>query len=503
MRQNEYRARTRLNLLLGLAIRLGLAPWTEQRWDMYIWRLTGAYVYVYHVNPFWPWTGAPSINPPIVNFSYPPVWLLVILILYPFWLLNSGYAFPQNLSSLWQEGVVTGNVFESYRSFLPASLPLLDFTLKLPMIACDMVTAIVLYRVLAAHKKGHQAVTWLWLFNPQVILISAVWGQFDSIPTALSLLSVLFSLKGRAKLSGFFLALGAQAKVFPLLYLPLILVYHSKKATLVARQFLLSFLLTYVCFMPTYFLLGNGIPSIYMTLANWASPDWFGKNAISGLTWLRMINTSSWQGNFPLFPILLAPLYVTILLGCRRMKFNAQALENGMLEVTLALYLSYTIINEQYALWFIPFAIIAFQQNRALRWGPILLSGVAFAYAFLHYDLFYFLSPLISQSSSPQYAWISSAWKSLANSGILSGLALTYSFIAAAYLTVILLRQAFPNALVPIASKLNMLIMAIHSAHKAQGHISKLARFDSWMGYAGLSLPAGRIRFRGGSTRSC
>src|SRR5271157_3414764 len=161
-----------LTILLGLGIRLAFAPWTEQRFDMYVWRLTGAYIYVYHLNPFWPWTGTPSIYPPILNFAYPPFWLLVIITFYPIWLLNSGFAFPQRVSQLWQMGVQTGNVFDSYKSFLPASLPLLDFTLKLPIIACDIVTAIALYRALAGYGKAQSAVTWLWLFNPYVILIS-------------------------------------------------------------------------------------------------------------------------------------------------------------------------------------------------------------------------------------------------------------------------------------------------------------------------------------------
>jgi hypothetical protein len=51
----ETKSRIWLTLLFGLAIRLGLAPWTEERFDMYVWRLMGAYIYVYHLNPFLEW----------------------------------------------------------------------------------------------------------------------------------------------------------------------------------------------------------------------------------------------------------------------------------------------------------------------------------------------------------------------------------------------------------------------------------------------------------------
>ena len=436
-----------LTILIGLAIRLGLAPWTEQRFDMYIWRLTGAYIYVYHLNPFWPWTGAPSIYPPILNFSYPPFWLLIIIAFYPIWLLNSGFAFPQNVNQLWQVGVQTGNVFESYRSFMPTSLPLLDFTLKLPIIVCDIITAFALYRAVAGHRNAERAVTWLWLFNPYVILISAVWGQFDSIPTMFSLLAILFSIKGKPKLSGFLLALGSVAKVFPVTYLPLVCLYHWKKHRAEATRLSLAFLATCAAFLPVYFVLGNGIPSIYLSLASWPSPDWFGRNAIVGLTWLRLVDTSSWTGNFPLFLTLLTPLYIIILIGFWKMKFGAQALLVSIVEVTLALYLSYTVVNEQYVLWFLPFAIIALPKERVLRLGAITMSSIAFAYAFLHYDIFYFLSPITDSALTYRNVWISNAWKSFASSGVLIVLALSFSLITATCLILTILRYLAPNAL--------------------------------------------------------
>jgi Gpi18-like mannosyltransferase len=432
-----------LALLLGLVIRLGLAPWTEQRFDMYVWRLTGAYIYVYHLNPFWPWTGAPSVYPAILKFSYPPFWLLVIATFYPIWLLNSGFAFPHSVNRLWQIGVQTGNVYESYRSFIPASLPLLDLTLKLPIIVCDIIIALALYRALDDHRNAQSAVTWLWLFNPYVILVSAVWGQFDSIPTMFALLSILSSIKGRPKLSGFLLALGGLAKVFPVVYLPLVALYHWRKARAEAGKLIVTFLATCASFLPVYFILGNGIPSIYLSLASWPSPDWFGRNALGGLTWLRLIDTSSWNGNFPIFLTLLAPLYIIILLGFHRMKFDAQGLLLSVLGVTFALYITYTIVNEEYVLWFLPFVIIALPRIRALRLGAITMSGVAFVYAFLHLGIFYFLSPsLVSILPALRNMWDSFGAVPL-GSLLMAGLSLGFSLITLACLTLLLLRHAF------------------------------------------------------------
>jgi len=439
----ETKSRMRLALLLGLAMRLGLAPWTEQRFDMYVWRLTGAYIYVYHLNPFWPWTSVPSIYPPILKFSYPPFWLLVIATFYPIWLLNGGFTFPHNVNQLWQTGVQTGNVYESYRSFIPASLPLLDFTLKLPIIVCDVIIAFVLYKAVAGHGRAQSAVTWLWLFNPYVILISGVWGQFDSIPTMFALLSILSSIKGKPKLSGFLLALGGLAKVFPIVYLPLIALYHWRKTRAQAGKLIASFAATCASFMPVYFILGNGIPSIYLSLVSWPSPDWFGRNAVGGLTWLRLIDTSSWNGNFPIFLTLLAPVYIIVLLGFHRMKFDAQSLLLSVLAVTFALYITYTIVNEEYVIWFLPFAIIALPRIRALKLGAITMNGVAFVYAFLHLGIFYLLSPSLVSILPP----LRNTWDSFGavplGSPLMVGLSLGFSLTALACLTLMLLRYAF------------------------------------------------------------
>jgi len=439
-------AKSRLwpTILFGLAVRLALTPWTEQRFDMYVWRLTGAYIYVYHLDPFWPWVGTPSIYPPILNFSYPPFWLLTITTLYPFWLSNSGFTFPRDVSQLWQMGVQTGNVYDSYKSFLPASLPFLDFILKLPIIACDIIIAYALYRAFDDHRSAQSAVTWLWLLNPYVILISAVWGQFDSIPTMFSLLSILFAVRGKPNFSGFLLALGCLAKVFPVTYLPLVALYNWKKARVEAAKFAASFLATCASFLPVYFVLGNGIPSIYLSLASWPSPDWFGRNAVGGLTWLRLVDISSWHHNYPLFLALLIPLYVIILFGFRRMKFEAQGLVVSVLAVTFALYLTYTIVNEQYVIWFLPFLVIAFPNLRALKLGAVAMNSLAFVYAFLQYGMFYgtFLSPILDSKVGPLNAWISNALNGLEStrlgSGLMVELSLAFSLITLACLTFVL-----------------------------------------------------------------
>jgi hypothetical protein len=246
--------------------------------------------------------------------------------------------------------------------------------------------------------------------------------------------------------------------VFPVVYFPLISLYHWKKTGAEAGKLVATFLATCASFIPVYFILGNGISSVYLSLASWPSPDWFGRNAFGGLTWLRLVDTSSWQGNFPIFLTLLTPLYIIILFGFQRMKFNAQGLVVSALEVTFALYLTYTIVNEQYVLWFLPFAILVLPKTRALKIGTVTMSGVAFVYAFLHYSIFYgiFLSPILDSELAPLNAWISSAMNNFEavppGSMLMVELSLVFSLLTLGYLALLLLRLAYEPSPKPGAS---------------------------------------------------
>ena len=122
-----------LPLLSGLLLRVALAPWTEQRWDSYINRLMGAYVFGYGIDPLFP---ERSCNcPPVLNYSYPPIWLLLIIPLFALWLGVTRFTFPQHPQALWAAWTSGGNLFEAYRSFIPTNLPLLDSLLKTPVIS--------------------------------------------------------------------------------------------------------------------------------------------------------------------------------------------------------------------------------------------------------------------------------------------------------------------------------------------------------------------------------
>jgi dolichyl-phosphate-mannose-protein mannosyltransferase len=102
------------------------------------------------------------------------------------------------------------------------------FTLliKSTNIICDMVTCILIFRI--ARRKLNDAaalgLTFVYAFNPAVIVNSAIWGQADSIYTLLAFLIVETILSRRFWLGGLILAFALLIKVqtafiaFALLY---------------------------------------------------------------------------------------------------------------------------------------------------------------------------------------------------------------------------------------------------------------------------------------------
>jgi len=133
------------------------------------------------------------------------------------------------------------------------------------------------------------------------------------------------------------------------------------------------------------------------------------------------------------------------------MKFDAQGLVVSILAVTFGLYLTYTIVNEQYVLWFLPFLVLAFPNTRALKLGAIAMNGVAFAYAFLQYGMYYgvFLSPTLDSKVAPLNAWISHALSGLEDTplgtGLVGELSLAFSIITLACLTFVLFHATRTN----------------------------------------------------------
>lgn len=93
------------------------------------------------------------------------------------------------------------------------------FSLKFIYFIFDLFTGLLIYKLLSNSNKQKLALS-LWFFNPiNLYAISAI-GQFDIIPTFLSVLSYFFWNKKKTFLAGLSLGTAIAFKTYPLLFLP-------------------------------------------------------------------------------------------------------------------------------------------------------------------------------------------------------------------------------------------------------------------------------------------
>ena len=405
-------------LILGAAIRFSAAPFTEQRWDMYIWRLNQAFVYHYRINPFWP-TQALEFA-----WGYPPLWLLTLLLVYPFYIILFPTSYPQEVSLLWnsynsitdpQQRMAT--YFESYWRFLPPpqgnvqglNLPILDLIIKTPIIISDLIVALILYKIVASlsNEKNAKYAYLAWLFNPYVIWISSVWGMFDSIPTLFMLLSIYYLTKNNFYKSAIMLATSTLFKLYPALFIPiftLIVFKKRRKFKEAIKFFLISigiiFSVIFVTYLAFAFYAGQeplslSIKLTYNIFVKRASPDWEGRNIIAGLTPLYFLSDKIGATNIPLSPLLISiALALTLIKLGRQKELTTEDILSYATAAHFIIYLTYTVVNPQYFIWVLPLILIlAAEKNAKLKYLYWAVSIIPLSVIFCSYDLSYFFSP--------------------------------------------------------------------------------------------------------------
>ena len=146
-------------------------------------------------------------------FNYPPL---------PYFFLG-GFS----LLTTWMvDQTVHDNFVLDFKSTLGnPQLNLLLFLLKLPYFFFDIAIAYLLMSLFKSESEKKWAFA-LWIFNPVNLYATYMIGQFDVIPTFLSVAALYFVVKkDRFYLAAILLGLGASFKIFPLLFIiPLALV---------------------------------------------------------------------------------------------------------------------------------------------------------------------------------------------------------------------------------------------------------------------------------------
>jgi len=370
----------RTTLLVGTAVRLVLMPFTAHPFDVYAW-----YTYCMDVlrNGF-------DIN---ILYSVRPLWMITLTFIA---LIYGG------LSSLtgWTATAVTA---------LPASfnpqygiewIPGLLFNtlVKVPMLLADIGTALILYRLMRRYSRTglDEKVVALYYLNPMSIWISAGWGQYDSIPTFFTVLSVYFLLSERIYSSSVSLLFATLFKVYPAALIISGSVYLFKKRK---RGALFKYFMVFIAPYAIYLGLGGlqGLSNLSRQIFNLLYSrviihDIFG----FGLTYW------SWSMVLPLDPSVWAPVCALLMIALfgislysvLKAKFDdpLKSLSMATFLVAAAFFLSIRIVSEARFIWLLPFIVLIVGEG-AVSIKPFgLISLVAFLYTQKNFP--YYLLPV-------------------------------------------------------------------------------------------------------------
>ncbi|HXX88534.1 MAG TPA: glycosyltransferase 87 family protein [Candidatus Acidoferrum sp.] len=306
------------------------------------------------------------------SFSYPPLWAYIE---YPFLDLVSVLTSPNVL------GVATNTLvlpLESWELPTVITSPLFNLLSKIPLFIADLLIGIIIYDIVRESGKEKEArfSFILWFFNPLVIYIDSIHGQFDVLPALMTVLSFCLFYKRKYLASGIALGLGTLFKIYPIFLAPLYLftaarlekgksgrAEESVKQIFVSwSKFIGGMSLSFFVFL---------IPLINSNIIH----DVFSRTILTSLGGLTLFNIAyvpglQWvlpyiAGRAGLASVSLEILLVALILLISLSSFlsHRDSLETfilGHIAVLVAIYLTSFTVNPQYILWILPFLVLSY-----------------------------------------------------------------------------------------------------------------------------------------------
>ena len=367
-------------IVIAVPVYLAISPWTGQRYDMYFLISSGIRV-LQHVNPFNP--GNPPAYPGPLKWVYPPIYAIYSAFSYLVYQAFTGASLP-SVSSLTWPGWLT-STYNVYRAFVPPNLPLLVALLKLPMVASAFLTGWLLSKM-----TGRESASILWIANPLVILVAAVWGQLDPIATLMAVASIYYFRKGREYHAYLFASFGAAVKVWPAIMIPIMLVIAVRRGGLKAARPIAAVIPATLLTIGLYGAYGNLLDSLFVFVYARGIPTFAGAFTVNGLTWQETLLVLK-SPPVPFFLYVGVPVYAALLAWIYWTK-DTDIVKWTLVSI-LVLFLTYNYVNPQYFYWVLPLLLLQERRVTYAVFTALPLAFMAFAY-----DLFYFVSPAILQN---------------------------------------------------------------------------------------------------------
>lgn len=420
-------------LLVGLAIREILAPWTGHPFDFEIWVRLGVLTQS-GANPY-------SLLPFVSHLSFSP-YLVMTSISYP------------PLSAF-----IFAGTFSLYQLLGSPSAFLYYFLLKQPILISDLLVAVFLFRLISLKGETDKAmkIAKFWIYLPFTIIVSAMWGALDPIALLLILMSLYaFEIK-KPYLSAGLLGVAIFLKLMPVIFLPLFLINSdlstTKKATIAAICLAIPLLGTAVPF----YVLGWNPSGIYNAVSyQGALPGYGGMGVFNAFSMLSI--------HYNVFSMLLSLVWFPALLASYAYAYVKKANRAETLLITVILFAIFRpTMPEQWAVY--PIAFLLLLGGDETRTHLLAIVGVATAYLVVNnFLLVRFFSPV----SLGAFNWDQFVDNSSAISELRYALLLVLStFFSAEALSVVLSKHSFLNSKLKVLRSIRPREVAVPIAYVA------------------------------------
>jgi len=358
--------------LSAIGVRLLFAPFFAHLWDVNTLQ-TALFDFVHGLDPYAAMvsessslTAQSGILVGFQGYDYLPQAFLIFLPFYKLYLLLGANPTPiQNVSDV-------ANQFANL-TFSP-DVNLFLLLLKAPIILADgAVTYLLARRDLSLGR--------IYAFSPYVILISAVWGNFDAF-VAVSLLISVLSAREHPKLAGFFYGLSLM-KLYTIILLPLFVVQmFRQRRTSGVLGFSFGLVLSQI---PTLYWLATDSKSFVADILVYNTARTGG--GITPLNTLWTISSLFFDQSVSRVALLVFAVAITIALVTAMWR-RLDLIDSSIL--MLCIYLMFgMVVNEQYLLAVFPLLLLRFQRF-ARR-----LGNTAFVFTMFNSTPVYFAVPLL------------------------------------------------------------------------------------------------------------
>jgi len=210
------------------------------------------------------------------------------------------------------------------------------FFLKIPYLILDIGLAFLLLKTFKNSK-----IFYFWLFNPISIYLIYILGNFDILPSFLTLLSFYFLKKNKLLFSYLSIGIAIALKMYPVIFVPFIFFYKPKDILKHLKYCWFSLIPLIITVLP------------FITQTSFIN-SFFGSGLTQKILEYKLLN-------LPIFPI-----FYLIILANYTFSKSKQKFEIAVVQVFL-IFIGLVKFHPQWIIWFLPFVISVFINSKKIN----------------------------------------------------------------------------------------------------------------------------------------